>query len=89
MANDLGWVFKKDKPEGMPHWAKSLRDSMVFWTGDWSSNPKLAWTWGIIIGWDDECLSELSNRFDWDPSQVALLKRLRADYVKDTGGPNE
>ena len=44
----------------------SLINTIVFDPRDWSLNPKDLWIYGIIVGWEDECLKEFEQRFWWD-----------------------
>ena len=55
----------------------SAADVMASHSRDWGAESRDAWLWGIIIGWDDESLAELEQKFAWNPESIQRLKRYR------------
>lgn len=47
---------------------------------DWARNPKDAWIYGIIVGWDDDALEEVARQFFWTGSATIRLKELHAAF---------
>ncbi|HLS01708.1 MAG TPA: hypothetical protein VK054_06960 [Beutenbergiaceae bacterium] len=45
--------------------------------GDWSQDHRLAWIYGLLCGWDDESLSEIAKRHNWEQGLVDNLRRYR------------
>lgn len=62
MNNELNEVFE------------SLHKSLVFHSRDWAANERDAWIWGIVVGWDDESMKNLTNKFGWSDETVNRLK---------------
>jgi 2-hydroxy-3-keto-5-methylthiopentenyl-1-phosphate phosphatase len=58
-----------------------LVESLNLDARDWSSNSKDAWIYGIISGWDDASIKEISNKFKWSDESVAKLKELNFQYT--------
>lgn len=58
----------------------SLEESLNFDSRDWSSNKKDAWIYGIISGWDEDSLKEISQKFNWDKETVNHLKDLHFKF---------
>lgn len=63
---------------------ESLRACLVFSPTDHSQNHRDAWVYGIVCGWDDECLAELSKKHKWSSEEVQRLKRLHANFLLAT-----
>ena len=63
------------------NWKESLNSCLVFHSRDWAANKRDAWLYGIIVGWNDECLAELKEQHGWNDEAVERLKRLRRQYV--------
>ncbi len=70
---------------------ESISIAMATWSGDWSTDPRLAWIYGIVNGWDDndgDAMAEMSKLHGWTPEAVARLRRLHAEYQRlATGEP--
>lgn len=45
---------------------KIEKDAIVFDSRDWVENKRDAWIYGIVVGWDDDSLNELAQKFRWD-----------------------
>lgn len=70
---------------------KSIHDTIVFDSRDWSVNKKDAWLYGIIVGWEnedpieelgeteDDALNEICSKHGFDKIR---LKELRRNFVK-------
>lgn len=71
-------VFMNDQPytDGQEDPKESLRTTLAFSVDDWGSSRAMAWTWGIIEGWDDDAMAELAVAFGWDAATTARLNRL-------------
>ena len=61
---------------------ESLRTAVVFSSKDYGACKRDAWVYGIVVGWDDDALEELSEKHRWDKETVKRLKRLRQAYIK-------
>lgn len=75
-ANDIPFTDGTDDP------FKSLRDTLAFAVDDWAATRAMAWTWGIIEGWDSESMGELAEQFKWTPEQTARLNRLHEAFAR-------
>lgn len=58
----------------------SVGRAMATWPGDWSEDRTHAWIYGVVLGWDDDSLSELEEDFGWHSEDV---KRLISLMPKD------
>lgn len=58
---------------------KSLRRTMVFSSRDWAASRDTAWLYGVVCGWDEECLRELQEMYGWDPKAWARLNELHEE----------
>jgi len=65
---------------------KSLETAVACHVRDWSADHRDAWIWGIVCGWDEASLKELTQQYKWTPETVARLKRLRSEYKRLTQG---
>ena len=59
---------------------ESLYDCIVFDSRDWSIDRKDAWIYGIVVGWNEKSLNELSEKHGWDEKTCTRLKILRAGF---------
>lgn len=73
---------------------EALDNIVAFWPGDWSSDERLAWLYGIIAGWDDEddedaksddTMSSVATRHKWDTEAVERLRKQRREYKALSG----
>lgn len=64
---------------------KSLELTLTFDARDWSVNPKDAWIYGIILGWDTAIL-DVAALHKWTNVEVERLQRLHIKFIalKDT-----
>lgn len=60
----------------------SLRTVLTTSPRDYSILERDAWTYGIIIGWNDEALKHLTIRHRWSAEEVARLKELHRKFVE-------
>ena len=58
---------------------ESLEAAMAFTPHDWTQHHRLAWIWGIVLGWDD-AMPEMASKHRWDAETVARLERLHAEF---------
>lgn len=58
----------------------SLASTLCGMSIDISNCQKLSWIYGIVIGWNDECLTELSQQHNWDIRMIERLKYLHQQY---------
>ena len=56
----------------------SLRSVMATSPRDWAATSGDAWLYGIIVGWDEAALAELSAKYRWDNIDRARLRGFRA-----------
>ena len=56
--------------------------TLAFATKDWSVDKNDAWIYGIVAGWDDDSLKELSAKFRWTTATVEKLKKLHAAFAE-------
>ena len=71
---------------------ESIKRCLTASTRDWALSSREAWLWGIIIGWDKECIAELVINHKWNADDVSRLKLLRSQYVdglKDTAAERD
>lgn len=54
---------------------RSLHATVVFDSDDWGATNRLAWIYGICVGWDFALL-EVVAKHKWSPETVAMLQRL-------------
>ena len=54
---------------------ESLRTTMATWSGDWSQDKRLAWVYGIIMGWED-ATDEVAKKFRWSSEDADRMNRL-------------
>jgi hypothetical protein len=59
---------------------ESLNSCLVHHTRDWAGNKRDAWIWGIVVGWDEGSLAELSVDFGWDEETIERLGRLHKKF---------
>ena len=52
----------------------SISSAIVFSPHDWAAHHRLAWIFGIVVGWDDESLEGLKKKFGWDDKTIGRLK---------------
>lgn len=55
---------------------ENISCAIAFSPKDWSVESRDAWIYGIVLGWDDESLDELSKKHGWGLGDVERLKRL-------------
>ena len=60
---------------------ESLYNSIIFPPKDWSLTKHDAWMYGIIVGWDDNAIKELKQRFSWSDKEVQELKDLNKKFL--------
>lgn len=60
----------------------SLHSAIVFSSHDWSRDKRLAWVYGIIVGWDDDSFEELKERFGWSDKTIERLKKYHEEIEK-------
>ena len=60
---------------------ESIKTAIVTTPHDWSADHRLAWIYGIAVGWDDAALVEVAKQHDWSDAEIERLKRLRAKYL--------
>lgn len=75
-------IFLNDEPyrstEEDP--IEALKTTLAFSVDDWGATRAMAWVWGIVLGWDDESLSELAERHRWSDGAVARLHLLHEKF---------
>jgi hypothetical protein len=73
-ANDLPYSTPTESP------FESLKDTLAFSPDDWGDSRAMAWVYGIILGWDDEVLTELAQQFRWSAAAIERLRVLHAAF---------
>ena len=70
---------------------ESLENTIIFDSLDYGNNKRLAWLYGIVVGWDFEnedneedfdITKEFKNKFNWNDDDINRLKRLRIKFLK-------
>jgi hypothetical protein len=61
---------------------ESIYNAIVFSPHDWASHHRLAWIYGIICGWNDECFEEFKNEYNWDDETINKLKSYHEEIKK-------
>ncbi len=66
---------------------ESVKRSIAFDVQDWSTDKRLAWIYGIIMGWGDAS-DEVARKHRWTAEDVATMQRHRAAIaiLKDMDG---
>ena len=59
---------------------ESIRTAMAMSPKDWSLNHRDAWIYGIVLGWDDASLVEVSRLHQWDYNTISRLVMLRKKF---------
>ncbi|HEX3643642.1 MAG TPA: hypothetical protein VHV10_20325 [Ktedonobacteraceae bacterium] len=54
----------------------SLQSAMAMWPGSWSEHHRLAWVYGIIVGWGEN-EEEIFGRFGWDEETKERFRQYR------------
>ena len=61
----------------------SLYKTIVFDSKDYSLSKRDVWIYGIVVGWDDECIEELKKKFSWwDDEDSRRLKEMHNTFIK-------
>ena len=79
--NDLKWQTRAemDVPTNP---LQALRESFTRTSKDMCEAKFDAWTYGVIVGYDDDSYRELSKRFEWSAIQIDYNKLLHENYNK-------
>ncbi len=59
----------------------SIKGAIVMTPHDWSAHHRLAWIYGIAVGWDEEALVEVAKVHNWSDATIGRLRRLRERYL--------
>lgn len=79
-ARDNGYLSSTPSlSQGLVEAGESLEATMATWPGDWASDKRLAWIWGIVHG-RGNAMDEVSQKFKWDTDTVSRLHRLHAAW---------
>lgn len=78
------WKFNQIMAQDNP--LESIALSISTSPYDWSSSNAMAWIYGIVNGWNDESLNELSEKLGWSESNLSKLKNLNMSYQKLMSG---
>lgn len=57
---------------------ESARTVLATMPDDTIADRRLAWLWGIFVGWDEAALAECVRRHGWRPETLARLRGYRA-----------
>ncbi len=49
--------------------------TIVFDARDWAGDRRLAWIYGILIGWDAPAWRELAEQFGYDAASIARARK--------------
>lgn len=69
---------KKLDPKENP--LESIYCTIAFDSKDYSVSRRDAWIYGIVCGWDDESIKDLSKKHEWTNDDISRLKRLNARF---------
>ena len=58
----------------------SICSPMVFASKDWSEEKVDSWIYGVAVGWEDESLAELKQKFNWSDEIIDRLKTLHNNF---------
>jgi hypothetical protein len=61
---------------------QSLHTALACSTRDMSKDKLDAWVYGIVVGWDDDTLAELSKLHGWEESTIQRLIKLHNGFDK-------
>lgn len=59
---------------------RSIHDAIIYDYESWSETSRMAWVYGIVVGWNSETLKEIAKDYDWDATKIASLKRLHEEF---------
>ena len=60
----------------LPNVFESLHNAIAFDVRDWAEDKRSAWIYGVLLGWDEESMQELTERFGWDAETCSRLAEL-------------
>lgn len=61
---------------------QSIKTAIVTTPHDWSAHHRLAWIYGIAVGWNEAVIAEVAKTHGWDETEIKRLQRLRARYLQ-------
>jgi hypothetical protein len=67
----------------MKDFKDSLESVLAFSSKDWSVSADDAWIYGIVLGWNEECLLEMSSLHGWSPETITKLKKLHNQFKNE------
>lgn len=53
----------------------SLLCTIVFDSRDWADDRRLAWIYGVLVGWNAASWKELSKKFGFDAPSIARARK--------------
>lgn len=62
---------------------ESVKSCVAFHVRDWAADKRDAWLFGVVCGWDDEAMAEVSARHGWSAAEVGRLRRLHENWVQE------
>ena len=61
---------------------KSIEGVLLLNTRDWAEDQSTSWIYGIVCGWNEAALAELSEKWNWSKAEVDRLRRLHKRYKR-------
>lgn len=81
MNENLIWQTNDEMPITTNPLQK-LRETLTFTSRDCSEDKMIAFIYGIVIGWDDDCYASLKLRHNWSDDDIKLQKLWHENYNK-------
>ena len=72
---------EKEKNPDIAEVLDSLHSAMATWAGSWSEDHRLAWIYGIIVGWN-EGEEDIFEKYKWDEENRERFKKYRQVMAK-------
>jgi hypothetical protein len=60
---------------------ESLARAIAFDSADWSQNKRMAWIYGVVLGWNSDAMAEVAALHNWNADTVARIRRLHAAFT--------
>ena len=71
------WDWHRKTLGGVSSAINAVRNMMRISSRDWAADRGDAYLWALLIGWDDEALTEVAAKHRWDEHRLAYVRRMR------------
>lgn len=66
-----------------------MRTAVSHYQRDWAADRHDAYLWAVLVGWDDNALTEVAARHRWDEHRIKYVREMRALLAPITDQPKE